>query len=567
MDYGRLAGNRIEGLDKLAGIPCDMGWTGNGRDHPFLFARALAIETDPTAAADTGEPMCQGIPGLAVPVWKEARGECRVYRNQHNRHYVPHDTDGRTHEWYDRLKPPVPEEPEEGEPEPEPYEPPYGYPVGTEELEYREGGSRTIPIVNAAQAAQAALKKEWKQNHGQGKHPDWSCWVSKPNCQRLCYWMDVVVTDGNTDPHEDEAEALAGRRWGWFRPVRKPPAYTAFPKDTRLVGRPLVGGYNKTMILPPPEEGWSEEWEAEHPGGSSAYDVPWEGYWVKTVDEETGEERLDHYVPPDKKLRQDHEFGRSPVKQMAFGDVWEEFRIPDQIDWNPDKEGIQDAQGHDVEPYAGLKKGYIGKSTLPHPGFANPYREAERWALVPLRGCIGYGDIPESFEVEDYDQVVNLKKDDHPEEKIMGFRHVFDAGEYDWRFFCGMTERRDHTREKDEEGNQAVHVIEHRYHPLWWSIGDASDDPATPWDEPDLLAEIGRWANHVHGIPCGTRIDVMVVAYVYGMKIGKPVADRLRSWGWERVELNVGSPTKWGREWWHTHTDYEIRIRQHQPLC
>ena len=603
MDYGRIAGNRIEGLKELSQLPCDMGWRGNGHDHPFLFAQARVPYVD-------DERTTKPIQGLAPAAEYEHQTEFDVYRDRP--------------EEYGGFRGHGDEFPEDGEWE-DPDEPP------DEEEESSSSSSSSssgkpekiydrIPLINEAIKVRMEIRQECKEQHLD--LPDLSAWWHKLNCVRLGYFRDVEL---RPDTEWPKAE-LDAKRWGWFRPVRrKPDGTTVLPPGTRLVGRPLVGSYNKTWIAPPPEEGWSEQWQKEreqwmhdHPGEDPPA-PPWEGHTEGGI-----------YYPGDNSLRLPNEFGRCPVVQRAFlaGGTWtpvtvereiEEDEIPpEESDSSSSSSSIPPDWEEDEEeepPKTVQERVYVGQTRIPNPGFENPYRAAETWALVPLLvGC--EGSVGEDFDLPDYDLVYDLRHsnrdpvrfdapdtDPDPEEEesdggedggeededeesdggpggydpekdyglpFQKVYHKYRKGEYDWRFFCGLTERVKKAFIEDEEGHRVCKIERHTFHPLWWDVDTSIATEPSPWDTSwgdGVLGEVACWAHCSRLVPWGTRVDVMVEAYVYGMKISKAIADRLRARGYvrDRLNPNSGAP-KNEREWWWTHTRYRVRIRQHLPL-
>ena len=87
MDFLRLARNGIEEPEKVAELPCDMGFTGNddGMDHPFLFAQAGAEGSD-----ENDEPTREPVDGLSEPTKYEMAGEWDLYKNDPRLGYYPH---------------------------------------------------------------------------------------------------------------------------------------------------------------------------------------------------------------------------------------------------------------------------------------------------------------------------------------------------------------------------------------------------------------------------------------------------------------------------------------------
>lgn len=624
MDYLRLAKVGIENREELDNLPCDMGFVGkDGGDHPFLYAQA-AGRTD---EGDVRIP----VGGLATETPYETGTSFEEYENEPNGGYKPHGSgfpgEEEEWEWEDPdLKDP---DEEEDEPEPEPEES-----DGGEDSDSDSGSSDPIadimahtydriPIIDAAIKARAVIIAEHAKN-GTEVTEDLECWTHKANCQRLGFWKDVPLLKEGLSY---DVEELKGNRWGWFHPIRsdEPP----YPENTRLVGRPLIGSYNKTWILPPPEEGWSEEWEkgfdewwAEHDEGPYPEPAPWDGH------EEDGK-----WIPGDKTLRQRYEFGRCIVDQQAFTgafslevyDVEDSDSDSDSSDSDssdssdsdsenaPQDEGTgwdlpegEDESDSDEKKKTRKKVLYIGTTKVPNPGFENPCRAAERWAMAPLLEELRGPDpmstkvfkLPDRFEMHDLlhedglieviyaedpdendededngDEPQELGEDEEEDEDTHGVSvpdlefHTLRKGEYDWRFFCGFGERRKHDRVNNGDGD-VMHTIHVTYHPIWWSVKKPQiDTPTTPLSDSGLMAQISWWAHCVQGIPWGSRIDVRVVAHVHAMKIASAVASKLRSWGWVRTPVNTGGKQpKAGREWWHTYTKYEIRIRQHLPL-
>lgn len=225
---------------------------------------------------------------------------------------------------------------------------------------------------------------------------------------------------------------------------------------------------------------------------------------------------------------------------------------------------------------------YDDNSIVP-PGFNNPFRGAELWSWAPSILCRA-GDVilhnpGEGVSMQMGTFVYEVIELGHTTVTVLhdvipdNLWFELVSGQYDWRFFNAVIQRRRNWRRWTGDNGHRFYSIDVSYHPMYWDMRNpyAGLPTGLRWRngytnaprDPGLIDLICQRAVEL-GIPKRTLFDVSLQVGVHAMRMHNDTIEAMREREYNVIKLS-GMDKQLGKRVW-AYTEVLVKIRQPMPL-